>query len=178
MIAVRTLAVLAVSSFLAAPVTQAQSTPTDFRDEVMHHFAQSTDKVVRLAHAMPADRYGWSPGEGVAPVAQVYMHIARYNYLYLTRELGLPLPPDIDMDTMEDVTDKATVTAMLEESVKFAEHHIKAMHESEVAGVTRQYGRDVAGWAVLFQLVAHMNEHLGQSIAYARMNGVVPPWSM
>ena len=178
MIAVRTLVVLAVSSFLAVPVTQAQSAPTDFRDEVMRHFAQSTGKVIQLAHAMPAERYGWSPGEGVAPVAQVYMHIARYNYLYLTRELGLPLPPHIAMDTMEEVTDKTKVTAMLEESVEFVEHHIKAMRESDVTRMTHQYGRDVAGWAVLFQLVAHMNEHLGQSIAYARMNGVVPPWSM
>ena len=45
------------------------------------------------------------------------------------------------------------------------------------ASQTRLYGRDVQRWAVLFQLLAHMNEHLGQSIAYARMNGVVPPWS-
>jgi hypothetical protein len=42
---------------------------------------------------------------------------------------------------------------------------------------TELYGRDVGEWAVLFQLVAHMNEHLGQSVAYARMNGIVPPWS-
>jgi uncharacterized damage-inducible protein DinB len=44
--------------------------------------------------------------------------------------------------------------------------------------MTRLYGRDVGEWAVLLQLVTHMNEHLGQSIAYARMNGVTPPWSM
>jgi hypothetical protein len=35
----------------------------------------------------------------------------------------------------------------------------------------------VPRWAVMLQLVAHMNEHLGQSIAYARANDVVPPWS-
>jgi uncharacterized damage-inducible protein DinB len=57
--------------------------------------------------------------------------------------------------------------------------HVRAV----VAGLkdpskaTRQYGRAVPEWSVLLQLVAHMNEHLGQSIAYARMNGVVPPWS-
>ncbi len=48
----------------------------------------------------------------------------------------------------------------------------QALHEK-----TELYGRDVENWAVLFQLVAHMNEHLGQSIAYARMNDVKPPWS-
>ena len=54
---------------------------------------------------------------------------------------------------------------------------LEAMSDEELQGQTRLYGRDVANWAVLFQLVTHMNEHLGQSIAYARSIGVVPPWS-
>ena len=178
MTVVRTLTALAVSTCLTVSVARAQNAPSDYRDEAMRHFVQSSDKIVQLAKAMPAELYGWSPMEGVMPVAQVYMHIARYNYLYLTRELGLPLPPHIDMETMEEVTDKAKVTAMLEESVEFVQHHVSAMRESDVTLMTRQYGRDVAGWAVLFQLVAHMNEHVGQSVAYARMNGIVPPWSM
>ena len=49
--------------------------------------------------------------------------------------------------------------------------------DADLTKMTRLYGRDVAQWAVLLQLVAHLNEHLGQSIAYARSNGVVPPWS-
>jgi uncharacterized damage-inducible protein DinB len=41
---------------------------------------------------------------------------------------------------------------------------------------------DLFGWqatkrAALTGMVAHMHEHLGQAIAYARMNGVMPPWS-
>ncbi len=51
------------------------------------------------------------------------------------------------------------------------------MTAEDLAEGTQLYGRDVAKWAVLVQLLAHMNEHVGQSIAYARMNGVVPPWS-
>jgi uncharacterized damage-inducible protein DinB len=51
------------------------------------------------------------------------------------------------------------------------------MDAERLAAETTLYGRQVGEWAVLLQLVAHMNEHLGQSIAYARMNGVVPPWS-
>jgi hypothetical protein len=52
--------------------------------------------------------------------------------------------------------------------------------EMDAAALGREtslYGRRVGEWAVLLQLVTHMNEHLGQSIAYARMNDVVPPWS-
>ena len=177
MTVVRTLAVLTTATCLTVSAARAQSAPTDYRDEAMRHFARSSDKAVQLARAMPEELYGWSPMEGVRPVAEVYMHIARYNYLYLTRELGLPLPPHVDLATMEQVTDKAKVTAILEASVEFVKQHISAMRESDVTSMTVQYGRDVAGWAVLFQLVAHMNEHVGQSVAYARMNGVVPPWS-
>ena len=51
------------------------------------------------------------------------------------------------------------------------------MTEDELTALTTLYGRRVAGWAVLFQLISHMNEHVGQSVSYARMNGIVPPWS-
>jgi uncharacterized damage-inducible protein DinB len=30
---------------------------------------------------------------------------------------------------------------------------------------------------VMIFILRHLGEHLGQSIAYARMNGVVPPWT-
>jgi uncharacterized damage-inducible protein DinB len=30
---------------------------------------------------------------------------------------------------------------------------------------------------ILLFMIRHMAEHLGQSIAYARMNGIVPPWT-
>ena len=53
----------------------------------------------------------------------------------------------------------------------------RGMSEADLNRSTTLYGRQVGQWAVLFQLVTHMNEHLGQAIAYARMNGVVPPWS-
>lgn len=172
----RTFIAFGFAVLLAAPVA-AQNTAPDVRDEALFHFEQSMDKIVQLSHAMPESLYTWSPMDGVMPVAQVYMHIARYNYLYLSRELGLPLPPHIDMSTMEEITDKATVTRMVEESVDYVRHSLSAMDADKVSAMTTQYGRDVSGWAVLFALVAHMNEHVGQSVAYARMNGIVPPWS-
>ena len=55
--------------------------------------------------------------------------------------------------------------------------HVGEMDAEALGRTTTLYGRDVGEWAVMLQLVTHMNEHLGQSIAYARMNGVVPPWS-
>jgi hypothetical protein len=81
------------------------------------------------------------------------------------------------LDTLEAVATKAQVVALLRQSAEYVRSAVKQMPEGQLAAQTRLYGRDVQRWAVLFQLLAHMNEHLGQSIAYARMNGIVPPWS-
>ena len=80
-------------------------------------------------------------------------------------------------DLEETVTDKAEALEVLSASMDHVRSVLEGMSDAELDAPTTLYGRDVANWAVLFQLVAHMNEHLGQSIAYARMNGVVPPWS-
>ena len=168
-----------LTALLFSPAAaSAQSTPADFRDEAMNHFERSSRKIVRLSAAMPESLYTWTPMDGTMHVAQVYMHLARYNYRYLSQELGLELPAHIDLSTMEAVTEKDRVTAAFRESVDYVRRQVAALAEDDLTRTTRLYGREVPGWAVLFQLVAHMNEHVGQSVAYARMNGIVPPWSM
>jgi uncharacterized damage-inducible protein DinB len=174
----RTLTVLMVLAMAGAAKTPAQiapNTPAGFSVEIMIQFESSMEKFIALAKAMPADKFSWSPGPGVMPVAKVYAHVARYNYLYPATSLGAPAPDGRDSDQAEDLADKNQLVARLEESAA----HVRAVIEGlpDPGRATRQYGRDVPQWSVLLQLVAHLNEHLGQSIAYARMNGVVPPWS-
>ena len=69
------------------------------------------------------------------------------------------------------------MVALLRQSREHVRQSVQGMTDEQLATMTSLYGRDVPQWAVLLQLLAHMNEHLGQSIAYARMNGIVPPWS-
>lgn len=175
------LALVALLAPGAAPAA-AQSSVTDYRDEFLAHFERSSAKVARLAEAMPQELYTWAPGPGVMSVARVYAHIARYNYLYLDGSLGIEAPDGVDLATLEDEmaarADREEIRGLLDRSIEHVRTHVAALTEEELAGATRLYGREVAGWAVLFQLLAHLNEHVGQSVAYARMNGVVPPWSM
>jgi len=168
---------------LAAACTStllAQSSPPDFLVEFEEHFNASADKVVVLARAMPEESYTWSPMEGVASVVRVYMHIARYNYFYPDVALGVPSPMGAaEYDRWEDeVVDKKKALAILTESMEHVRRVTASMSSEDLGAKTRLYDRDIGQWAVLLQLVAHMNEHLGQSIAYARTNHVVPPWSM
>ncbi|MEJ2540238.1 MAG: DinB family protein [Gemmatimonadota bacterium] len=160
---------------LSTPLT-AQSAPPDFRQEFLGQFENSARKLVALAEAMPEETYGWRPMDGVASVVEVYMHIARYNYLYPDQNLGMGAP--LEYAGFEaDITEKDEALEILANSMDHVRRIVEAMSDEDFDVPTRLYGRDVGKWAVLLQLVTHMNEHLGQSIAYARMNGVVPPWS-
>ncbi len=176
-----TLSIVAAASaaVLHPAASAAQSAPANFLEEFQGQFGASSSKFVALARAMPESAYAWSPGEGVASVGRVFMHVARYNYMYPDQNLGRDTPVSAaEYGRWEDnVPDKAEALEILSASMDYVRTVATEMSTSDLDAGTRLYGRNVGEWAVLFQLIAHMNEHLGQSIAYARMNGVVPPWS-
>jgi uncharacterized damage-inducible protein DinB len=175
---IRTLAVLSIAGAAGAQSDASlHRTPAGFGPEFLGQFNTSMSKFIALAEAMPAEKYAWSPGSGVMSVAKVYAHVAHYNYRYPSQNMAIALPAGVRLDTLEAVAAKAQVVALLRQSADYVRAAVKQTTDAQLAGQTRLYGRDVQRWAVLFQLLAHMNEHLGQSIAYARMNGVVPPWS-
>lgn len=168
--------VLMLASLAVAAPLFGQSSPIDYRDQILAHFEGSASKMTQLSRAMPDDAYDWRP-EGAFTVARVYAHIARYNYLYLEENLGIAAPDGVDWENFESITDKETVVQVLDESIAHVRRTMENMTEVDLTRQTTLYGDEVAGWAVLTQLVAHMNEHVGQAIAYARVNGIVPPWS-
>ncbi len=110
-------------------------------------------------------------------VATVYAHIAKYNFDYPVNNLGVSPPKGVDVANMEELTDKEAVREALLASIEFVRENVADMDADGLEDQTILYRRDVPGWAVLVQLVAHMNEHVGQSVSYARMNGIVPPWA-
>lgn len=158
--------------------TQAQQTESNdtFRKQFSRHF-QYASRVLALAKAMPADTYSWRPQNGVMSVEEVYTHIARYNYLYLENQLDIATPEDVNINEVESITGKEAVVDILERSIQHVIRSIEKMPDAKFSQPTELYGNMVNGQAVLMQLVTHMSEHVGQSIAYARMNEVVPPWS-
>ena len=163
--------------FMSIPGIVSAQKSNNFSDEFLVQFDNSMSKLTALAEATPAEKFSWSPGEGLMSIELVYMHIARYNYYYPMNNLGIAAPEGVDVDNMEKLTGKEEVLAALKGSREYVEQLVEQMSAQSLHQRTRLYGRDVENWAVLFQLVAHMNEHLGQSIAYARMNDVKPPWA-
>lgn len=148
----------------------------NFKQQFKGHF-QYASRVLELAKAMPAEKYSWRPGEEVYSVREIYTHIASTNYYYLQNSLDIPAPDDVNVDEIESITGKDSVVTVLEQSIKHVQESIDKMPASKLSEQTEMYGRTVNGQAVLMQLITHMSEHVGQSIAYARTNGIVPPWN-
>src|SRR5687767_17146 len=121
------------SSLLAIvlPAVALAQTPADYKQEFMAQFEASMEKFIALAEAMPADKFTWSPGPGVMQVGQVYVHVANYNYGYPSNNMGVPKPQGIDLSTIEQVRDKASVIKALKESAAYVRTNVQKMDRSE-----------------------------------------------
>ena len=151
------------------------ASPSGFRGD----FRQLNDvenKVTSLAQAVPAEKYLWRPGQGVRSVSEVFVHIAGGNYFLLTFA-GVKPPAGLARDMEKTVTEKAKVADVLKQSFDHVRQAATSMSDADLDKPTKFFGRTVSTREVLFIMANHMHEHLGQSIAYARVNGVVPPWS-
>jgi uncharacterized damage-inducible protein DinB len=135
-----------------------------------------SDQLVALAEATPAEKFAWRPAPGVRSTSEVYMHIVMANF-YLLSVTGPPMPPDLKEDAEKTVTSKQEVIAWLKRSLEA----VKKAHLKETPSHLQQKikveGRDSTVDAMYLRIIIHDNEHEGQLVAYARMTGVVPPWS-
>lgn len=157
---------------------QAQTTGASFnvRQGAVAELKEAQSELVSLAQAMPAEKYTWRPADGVRSVAEVYLHVSGGNYL-LTAMTGVPPKPGFKMQGFEkSTTDKADIIKQLNDSFEFAENGISSLSDADLSKPVKWDEYPTVG-DVILHIVAHAHEHLGQSIAYARMNGVVPPWT-
>jgi uncharacterized damage-inducible protein DinB len=180
-IAVVCFAVLTVSSLrLTAqvnPYKEGTTGVTGYKAEVMAEVMIQEDKLTRLAEAVPADKYGWRPADDTRSFAEVMLHISAANY-NLYKLVGTQPPTGIDLKNLEkSTTDKAKVAATLRDSFAHAKRAIKAMPDADLDKSMDWFGGKNTERGILLFIVRHTAEHLGQSIAYARMVGIVPPWT-
>jgi uncharacterized damage-inducible protein DinB len=162
-----------------ATAPQQETKPaTGVRAEILRQIDDGRKKLVALAEAMPADKYGWRPGEGVRSVGEVFAHVAAANY-FLPTFWGAKMPEGIDPRSFEkkEGGDKAKMVDLLKKSFDHVRQAAEALPDSELDRIVKVFGQDGSVRTVILVVATHAHEHLGQSIAYARMNGVVPPWS-
>ena len=157
-----------------APATSVQN-GKGFRSEFLADLDEVQDKITKLAAAVPAEKYNWRRGDGVRSVSEVYMHIAGGNY-FLATFVNVQPPSTMPKD-IEKITDKKLVQSELQKSFDHLRMVMKNTPDADLDKQVMLFGKPTTERAVFSTILNHLHEHLGQSIAYARMNGVVPPWS-
>jgi uncharacterized damage-inducible protein DinB len=148
-----------------------------FRAEFLAELSVAEDHVVRLAEAIPANKYTWRPTSGVRSISEVLLHIAS-SHFNIPRVLGVA--PSEGMKTSDyerSTTDKAVVVAALKESFAFTRLGVERLTDADAETSIPWFDGRNTYRGVLYFMARHTGEHTGQLIAYARMIGVVPPWS-
>jgi uncharacterized damage-inducible protein DinB len=104
------------------------------------------------------------------------MHIATANF-YLLSLTGPKMPADLKEDSEKTVTAKADVINWLKRSLEAVKTAHAAATPKDMERKVKFFGQDAAVDGIYLRIIVHANEHMGQLVAYARMTGVVPPWS-
>jgi hypothetical protein len=140
-------------------------------------------KMVDLATAIPENKYNWKP-DSARSVRQVLLHVAADNYL-LPAMLGFTPDPATGITTDYATASafearnlpKDSVVAELRKSFTFIKQSLTNTTGSKMGEAVTMFGQPFTGQSAWILAVTHLHEHLGQMIAYARTNGVKPPWS-
>jgi uncharacterized damage-inducible protein DinB len=119
--------------------------------------------------------------EGVRSISEVYLHIADGLYIF-ANAAGLKSPFDNKVlfdEKTRDVrtTDKAKIAEELNTAFDWTKAAVAKLTDADLEKKVEFFGMKMTVRNVLITLLNHTHEHLGQSIAYARSNGVVPPWT-
>jgi uncharacterized damage-inducible protein DinB len=164
--------VCALTLAAALTTTTAQAQPAGMQAAFAKDAGTLSDKFSGLARVM-AGKYDWKPGQGVRSVSDVFNLIVTENGMLVGVLSGTPGPggrpaPIADPEKMQEA---------LKSSYANLQKAITGLADNDLQAPVKLFGRDMTKGSALMLLLEDQHEHLGQSIAYARSNGVVPPWS-
>jgi uncharacterized damage-inducible protein DinB len=153
-----------------APLAQAQ--PAGLQAAFGKDAGTLSDKFTGLARVM-AGKYDWKPGQGVRSVGDVFNLIVKENSMLVGVLSGTPNTGA----QPAPITEPAKLQEALKDSYVNLQKTITGLSDGELQVPVKLFGRDMTKQGALMLILADQHEHLGQSIAYARSNGVAPPWS-
>ncbi len=159
----------------ATPDTTAPS--YDMKAQALLDLEAVNKKCVALTQALPADKLTWRPSADTRSFAEVLLHVAGERYGFLSMLGATPpagfKPGQFDKSTVE----RDRIVEALNQSWDFTSKTIHGMSNADFAKAQPKLGPDANEGDVVYLLVADAHEHLGQLVAYARQNGIVPPWT-
>jgi uncharacterized damage-inducible protein DinB len=175
------------------PIVQAQERISQVRQDLLEPFMSAADESLALAKAIPEEKYAWRPMEGVRSFGEVFVHMAGSTLLFCSYA-GVKPPAGVAHDLAviymkrgfempeifaaeRAVKTKAQTVAVMEQAFQVARDMIRQMPDNDLEKRIDFFGTPMTIRALLIHLDEHLGEHLGQSIAYARVNHIVPQWS-
>jgi len=169
----------------AAPTPAPAAAPSAkgaFQRDLLGVYSYNEKQVLQLEEAVPQSKFNWRPAPGVRSIAEAYLHIAFSNYGLTKAATGKEPPADAGWEMNpakwdKKTTDKAEIKKILEKSFAHVHEVISSLPDADLDKMVTFFGHEMSVRSVLIILVGHMNEHLGQEVAYARANKIVPPWS-
>ncbi len=178
-------AVLSLALAVSAPALGADAGtppgPPGLRGDLLMSLDWLENQIVPLEQAMPQEKFTWRPGKGVRSVSELYLHIAGGIYFF-TSKLGREAPANVQALMKEkkwesQTTKKDEIKTILTTAFTHLRNVILETNDADLDKNIQFMGRELSGRLMLMGPQFHSAEHLGQAIAYARINGVVPPWS-
>ncbi len=180
--------VVFVACVATSHVSAAQSAPDRAAAlEVRKQFRADLDtmynKFYSLANAIPADKYAWRPAPGVRSIGEVFMHVASEFYVWTPLSYGakpspvIPGRDEASMKKFEAMSTKDDVLKNLKDGYAYTKTALDGLDPAAITGAHKMFGGEHTVIDMSFGMGGDLHEHLGQLIAYARSNGVTPPWS-
>ncbi|MGA3134139.1 MAG: DinB family protein [Terracidiphilus sp.] len=161
---------LALVVALMVPLAQAQ--PAGMQAAWGKDAGTLSEKFTGLARVM-SGKYDWKPGQGVRSVSDVFNLIVRENGLLAGVLSGTPSTGP----KPAPITDPEKMQEALKTSYANLQKAIAGLSDNDLQTHVKLFGEDMTKQDALMLILEDQHEHLGQSIAYARTNAVVPPWS-
>ena len=172
------LAGLALISTLTAFAHSDETAPSyDLKPQALQDLQVMQKQFADLAEAIPASKFIWRPGDGVRSVSEVFLHVASLNFSLGPNFGAARLPESTQRDFEKSTTDKAKIIAQLNQSFDYVRSALEKRSNKQLERIVKEFGPEASEGDVIFLIVSDAHEHLGQAVAYARMNGIVPPWT-
>jgi len=177
------LAALAVSTparrpSIATPAAEDKTKPSyDLKAQAALDLVDLQKKFTSLAEAIPQEKYTWRPGGGVRSVSELFLHVSAAGFNFPVMKGTPPEPGFVAKGFEKSTTDKAKIIEWLNKSFAYSIASVESMSNAEFANLLPKLGPEANEGDVVYLMVVHAHEHLGQAISYSRSVGVVPPWT-
>jgi uncharacterized damage-inducible protein DinB len=155
-----------------------ESVPSyDLKPQALQDLQVMQKQFADLAEAIPATKFTWRPAESVRSVSEVFLHVASLNFSLAPNFGATPLAGFTQEGFEKSSTDKAKIIAQLNQSFDYVRAALEKRSNKQLEKIVKQFGPEASEGDVVFLAISDAHEHLGQAVAYARINGIVPPWT-